>query len=120
MEFERVDEFLACLQAALNTKAENAAEPVSEILGSHGVVGVIRQARISYPADELMLLQKPRDFQCALGVALLAQRQRLQALQEQKGIERTHAGTDIAQQLNTRLDDKRDITQSGEVSECVP
>ena len=60
------------------------------------------------------------DLERVLRMLALAQRQRLQPLQEQERVERTEAGADVAQQLHARLDDERHVAQAREVAEHVP
>jgi hypothetical protein len=46
----------------------------------------------------------------------LAQRQRLQPLQEQEGVERAERRANVPQQLHARLDDERHVAQTREVA----
>src|SRR6266487_1071854 len=52
-----------------------------------------------------MTLKELGNTQCVLAVALHTQGQRLQALQEEPGVERRCGRTQVTQQLNTCLDD---------------
>ena len=119
-QLHRVDELPARLQAALDAEAHEAAEAFLQILHRQLVARVLRQPRIRHPAYQRMLLQVPRDLQRVLAMLALAQRQRLQPLQEQERVERTEARPDVAQQLHPRLDDERHVAQAGEVAEHLP
>src|ERR1039458_2177154 len=110
-QLHRVDELPARLQAAFDAKAHQAAEALLQILHRQLVARMLRQAGISHPAYQRVLLEEPRDLQRILAMLPLAQRQRLQPLQQQKRVERTETGTDVAQQLYARLDDERDVAQ---------
>ena len=64
-----------------------------------------------------MTFQEARHFQGVFRVLALAQRQRLQPLDEEERVERADRRPDVAQQLHAHLDDERHIAQPGEFAE---
>ena len=67
-----------------------------------------------------MALEEMGDLERIFGMLLLPQREGLKALQKLEGIEGTKAGTDVAKKLNSDLDNKRDVSQPGEVPKDIP
>ena len=50
-QFDRVDEFFARLQSALDAEAHDAAEAALQILRGDFVIRIVRQTGISHPAS---------------------------------------------------------------------
>ena len=62
------------------------------------MLGMRFQAGMIDPLDGGLLLEPGGEFKCTVAVALHAQRQRFQSLEENPGIEGAHAGTGGAQE----------------------
>src|SRR5450756_1575523 len=77
------------LAAALDAEADHRTiETAVVVLLRQGVRVVRRQARVAHPADFRMALEEPGHAVAVRAVTLHAQRQRLEPLQEEEGVER--------------------------------
>src|SRR5712691_882988 len=103
-EFDMPDQLLACLQPALDAKANNRTIAMREVFLRQIMLWMARQARIAHPSNCWMPFEELRNPQCVLAMSLHAQWQRLQPLQEEPGIERGDGRSQVAQQLHPRLD----------------
>ena len=105
-QLEAVDEVLAGLEAALDAERDDRALAVaagtSAPRSCHGL-----DSRPGYvdPLDLVARLEPLRDRERVLRVALHAQAQRLETLEEQERVERRDRGADVAQVLQARLED---------------
>src|SRR5579875_2495502 len=91
------------LQAAFDAKAQNSAIAMREVFLGQRMLWVTLQSRIADPTDSGMRLQELRHAQRVLAMPLHAQRQRLQTLQEQPGVEGRGSRADVTQKLHTSL-----------------
>ena len=101
-EPKRVDDFSAHsrILAALYPEAQHAAKRiVPERLARQLVRSVRLEAGVSDPGDVLVLLEVPRERERVVAVALRAERERLEALQEEERGEGVERGAEIAQDL---------------------
>src|SRR5450755_640992 len=112
-ELDMLDQALACFQSALDAEAQDGTVAVCVVLLRQLVLRMAHEARIADPAHRRMGFEELGDALRVLTVALHAQWQRLQALQEEPGIERSRRRSQVTQQLDTRLDDIR------QGSECL-
>ena len=74
-QFDRVDELLARFQAALDAKADEAAETALEVLRGDFVARIVGQAGIGDPVDQRMGFEPAGDFQRVGRMLFLPQRQ---------------------------------------------
>ncbi len=102
-----VDKPLACLQSAVDAEAENRTEAARVVPLRQVVRRVVWQAGITHPAHVWVVHQEVCYLQRVLAVALHAQVERLQSLEEQERVERREGGAEVAEQLNACLDDVR-------------
>src|SRR5262249_36058708 len=91
--------------STLDAEAQDAALAPRQILLGPLIRRVLGQAGVVDPRDFGVLLEIPGDRQRVLAVALHAQPERLDALQEQEGVERAERRAYVAQELHARLDD---------------
>ena len=112
--------FFPASSPPLMPKPMIAPQPAVEVLLRQGVRGVGRQPGVVDPGDLRMLLQKLGHRQRVLAVALHPQVQRLEPLQEQKGVEGAHGRPQVAQQLHAHLEDEGDVPQPRKVPERLP
>ena len=96
-ELHRVDEPLPRLESPADAEGENAAEAVRQIALRPLVIRVRRQAGIAHPLDRRMGLEPLREPEGVVDVALHAQAERLQALQEEERVERRERRPEVAQ-----------------------
>ena len=91
-ELERLDEALPRLAPALDAEGHDRARPAAA--GSARVVGVRRVGLVGVgdPRHPRVLAQEGGDGARVGDVAVHAQRERLEALQEQERVERAHTG----------------------------
>ena len=87
----------AILIAALEPEGEHGAGTKRAIALGEGVIGVAWQPRIVHPPHLGMTRQPLRHGQRVVAVALHAERQGLDAGQDQKGVEGRDGGPEIAQ-----------------------
>ena len=104
-QLQRVLEPRAALEPALHAEADDAAGLAAEVLLHQAVVGVVGQARVVHPADLRMLFQVLGDRHRVLADAVHAQRERLDALQDQEGVHRRECRAHVAKRHHTRAAD---------------
>src|SRR5690349_286130 len=110
-ELHRVDELLAGLEAALDAEGEHAAEAVPEVLARALVVRVLLEAGVVHPRHLRVALEPARQREGVVDVALPAQGERLEALQELEGVERRQRRPEVAQPLDAGADDELDVAE---------
>ena len=98
-DFERLDELLALVAVAYNIKAEHRARAARQQFLRQAVRRVGFQHGVAHTGDHGVGGQELHHFFGALHVPLHAQRQGLNALQDQPGTVRAHAGAKVAQPL---------------------
>ena len=118
-DLDVVDEPPAGLDAALHAERHDAAEAAGEVLLGLLVAGMRLEARVADPGDLGPRLEPLGDRQRVLAVAGDAQRQRLEALQEQERVERAERGADVAQALDAQLEDEREVAEGRRVADAV-
>ena len=97
-DLQVVDEAVRLGLAARDLKGEDGAAAVREVLLIQRVVRVARQRRM-VDARDLRVRRQPRDdLLRVLRVAVEAQRERLDALQQQEGVERGDGRAGVAQE----------------------
>ena len=106
-DFEVVDELLCRLGAALDFKREDRDAAIREIFFVKLVIRMVGDGRMIDLLNMRILREVVDDFERVLDMALDAQRQRLDALQQQERIERRNRRARVAQQQRTQIDDKR-------------
>ena len=82
-----VDKLLRRLTVSLNLKGEDAPSPVREVLFVQRVARLRRECRMMHGLHLRMVGEVVHDLQSILYMALNAERQGLQPLQEDKGVE---------------------------------
>ena len=117
--FERVDELLARFVAALDAEGDERALAGGQVLFRARVVAAGREAGIVDPLDAGMLFEMLGDGEGVLRVALHAQVQGFDALQEQEGIEGRERGAGVAQALDAGLEDEGERAEGLGVGEAV-
>jgi hypothetical protein len=96
------------LFAALNTEREHTTESALEVLLGQLVAGVALETRVGHPRNALVLLEPPGQSQRVGGVALNAQAEGLETLDQLEGAEGVQAAADVTQDLDTHADRERD------------
>src|SRR3546814_12590917 len=76
---------LPCLATALHAEGNDGATAPGHQLPAERVVGMVGQVRVQHPGDGVLALQDVEHLQGVGHVALHAQRQRLDALQDEIG-----------------------------------
>jgi len=120
---ERIDDLAAhCLIAALDTKAEHAAEnALPQRLEGELVRRVRVEADVRHPADLLVALEEACECERVVRVALRAKRERLEALQEEERAEGVERRAQIAQDFEAQLHHERRLPEClGELEPVVP
>ena len=112
-ELQRVDELAPRLLAALELEADEAALPALEIF----LRALFCDARSDAKDGSRCVTSRPlgepaRDGGRVGAMALDAQRQSLDALQGEEGVERRHRRAEVAQERHARLDDVGDRAQA--------
>jgi len=107
-ELEVVDDGDAGLLAAADAEGEDAAEAALEVLLGRVVGRVALEARVRDPRHLLVLFEPARQRERVADVALDAERERLEALDQLEGAERVEAGAQVAQDLDAHPDRERD------------
>lgn len=107
-ELEAVDDLAAGGAAALDAEAQDAAEAALEVALGDGMAAVALETRVRDPADVGRGVEVAGEGEGVLGVALGAQRERLDADEELLGGEGVEAGAEVAQDLDPRPDDEGD------------
>ena len=82
--------------AALRAEGEQRAGAAAEILVGKAAIGAVRKAGIVDPGDARIVTQEFSDLAGILDMPLDAQRDRLDALQQQKGAQRRQHRSDRA------------------------
>ena len=100
---DAANEVLSRRAAAAAVEGEHRARAARQVFVDERPVAARRQARIGHVRREVVRLEKARDGRGILDMAGHPQRQRLQSLQEQEGIERAQAGAEVAQGLGAEL-----------------
>ena len=98
---------LPAVLAALDAEHDHRAAFAAKVLLVEREHGVVLQAREADPFDLGMRLEVLRHRQRVFAMALDAQRQRLDALEEHPGIVRRDAGAEIAQRHRPHAEDER-------------
>ncbi len=106
-ELHAVDQAPAGVHATLDPERDDAAEAAREVALGEFMARVGVEARVADPCDLGPLLQPLGDRQCVLAVTLDPQRERLEALEEQEGVERAERRPEIAETLDPQLEDER-------------
>ena len=109
----------AGVAAAANAEGEHAAEAAGEVPRGVGVGRVRRESRVADPGHPLVLLQPVGHGKRVLGVALDSERERLEALQEEKRVERAQRGAGVAEALHPELDDEGEVADGLDVADAV-
>ena len=101
------------LAAVLDAKSQDRSRTLGQVFLRRQVIGMALQPGVGNTFDPGMLLQEFGDSLGVAHMALHAQAERLDALQEQPGVERRLAGADIAQHLDPGFGDESGFTQVG-------
>ena len=100
-DLQRVDELPGCLLPALYLEGEDAGSALGEVLLVEHMVGMRREGRMVHLRDERVLREVLHHLQRVLRVSLDAEGQRLDALQENPGIEGRDGSPCVAQNDGT-------------------
>src|SRR5206468_11614790 len=103
-QLQRLDETLASLHSAFDAEGQDRATSFGQILFRQRAIGARFETGVVDPGDVLVALEELCNCQSVLGVSLHAQRQRLQALEEQERIERADGRPEVAQTVYSALD----------------
>src|SRR4030042_5836596 len=117
---ERIDKPLPCLQPAFNSKTYNPSKPALQVLDGQRMTWMVFQPRIVHPGHQRMRLQELGNMEGILTVFLDPQREGLQSLEEEKGIEGTQRCAQITEQLHSDLDNEGHVPQPREIPKGVP
>mmetsp|Transcript_17835 Transcript_17835/g.46702 ORF Transcript_17835/g.46702 Transcript_17835/m.46702 type:complete len:455 (-) Transcript_17835:67-1431(-) len=107
-EHEVVDERLAGLLAALDTKDDQRAALALDVLLLEGVHGVVGEAREADPLDHRVRLEVEGNLLRILAVTLHAPREGLNALEEHPRVVRRNATAKVAQRHGAHTEDVRE------------
>src|ERR1700739_2396666 len=118
-KFQRIDELFAGLVSAFDTEGDERALAVGQVFPGALVVGAGLEAGIVDPIHAGMLLKVAGDSEGILRVALEAQVERLNALQQEECAVWRQSGTCIAQTLNSGFQDEGERTKRFSVGEAV-
>ena len=105
--FQIVNELMGFLHAALDLKGEDGCAAVGEILLIQGVIRVVGQGGMVHMLHLRMVREELHHLLCVLGMALQAQGQRLNALQQQEGREGRDGRAGVPQQHRADIGHKR-------------
>ena len=105
------DELDAGVVAALQAEREDRAGAVRAIFLGEVVIAVAGEPRIADPGHARMRRDPFRDRQRIVAVPLHAQRQRLDAVEEEKRIERRQSRADVAQRQHAAGDGKGKVAE---------
>ena len=100
-DFQGVDEFEGFCLASLNLEGKDGAASVGEIPLIQGVVGMAGQGRMVHLGHLGVLGEEVHHLEGILYVALYAQGQRFQPLQEDEAAHRGKGGADVPQEGGT-------------------
>ena len=103
---QRLDEFAARLAPALDSEGDHRTGALWEQALGQAIIGMLRQSGIGDPGDGRIGFQRRRHRHGIGDMALHAQRQGLDTLQQLEGVHRAHAGAEIAQALDARAGDE--------------
>ena len=118
-ELERVNKLLAGVVAATNAKGDDGTGTIREIFFCERVVLAAGQARIVDPFDAGMFFQHFGDGEGVFRMALHAQVEGFNPLQNEKRVERRKAGTGVAQALYAGLQDECEIGERSGIGKAV-
>src|SRR3972149_5759687 len=118
-DLDAVDEPATGFGPTLDTEGYDAAKAAREVPLRQLVARVRLEARVADPAHLRSGLQPPRNGERVLAVPGDAQRQRLEALEEQEGVERAERGADVAQALNAQLENEGEVAEGARVADAV-
>src|SRR3990170_3018928 len=110
-DLDAVDEPATGFEPTLDTEGNDAAEAAREVPLRQLVARVRLEARVTDPAHLRSDLEPPRHRERVLAVPGDAQGQRLQALEEQEGVERAEGSADVAQALNSQLENEGEVAR---------
>ena len=105
--FKVVNEFLRGLRSAFNLESKNRNAAVREVFFIKRVIGMIFKRGVIDFIDVGIFRQEVDDLQRVLDVALDAQRQSLNALQQNECAQRRDGGAGVAQQDRSNVGDER-------------
>jgi hypothetical protein len=117
-ELQRVDELLAGFVAALDAEGDSALGRRGDTFGA-GVVLAGLEAGVVDPLDAGMGLEMRGDGEGVLRVALHAQVEGFDSLQEQEGVEGREGRAGVAQALDAGFEDEGERAEGCRVGEAV-
>src|SRR3569623_1861245 len=103
-ELERVDQFLPCIVATLDSKRKERRLASGKILLCAGIVPARLKAGVVDPLHAGMLLKMLRHCEGILGMAFHAEMESFETLQEEEGAVRGERSAGVAQALDARLE----------------
>ena len=106
-DLQRLDESLALLAVAFQVEAEHRAAAARQQLLGERMAGVTFELRVADLLDHRMRHQKLHNLARVVDMPRHAQRQGLDALQNQPRGMRAHAGAEVAQALAARTQQER-------------
>ena len=119
-QFHGIDEFFPCIESAFYSETDQRSITPVEIFLCNRMVRLVLEARVIHPVYQRVAPEKLRDLQRILGMPLLPQDQRLESLEEKKGIKWAQSRSNVAEPLHSGLYYERHIAQAGEIPEDVP
>ena len=106
-ELQRVDEPPArratVAVGGAEAEREHRPGPPAEVLARQGVLRMILEPGVGHPGHPRVVAKEPRHAERVGGVALHAERQRLEALEQQEGVDRREARPGVAHRLGPHL-----------------
>jgi hypothetical protein len=102
-ELEVVDDGADLVDVAGNTEGQDTTESVLEVLGRVLVVGVGLQTGVQNPFDERVSLEPLGEGEGVLVVALTTNGQGLETHEEEPGVERRHAWSQVTHGVHAEL-----------------
>ena len=91
-QFQRVVEPLAGLEPSRHAEGQQRTRAAAQVLLRQRVIGAVVEARVVDPSDAAVVAQKPCDLLGIFDVPLDPQRDGLDALEQQEGVERRQDG----------------------------
>ncbi len=120
VQLEGVDELLARLPAPLDhERRHRTGTPAVAVLAGGVEPGRRREPGVEHLLHVLVLLEELGHRRGVGHMALHPQRQRLQALEQEEGVEGADRGTEVTQELDSGLGDVGPGAQHGPVGEAV-
>ena len=110
-QLQPLDEAPAGLEAAPDAEGEDRAGAFGQVALGQCAVGAVRQRRVVDPGDSRVRVQECGHRPRVGDVALHAQPERLQPLQEQERVERAERRAEIAQPFDARLHDVGEVAE---------